>query len=185
MKLAIVAYPALDAIDRQRIEAFRAAHDPQAARIGVHFTLVFPFEGEPDEPASDMTLVAASSEPIAFAIDRTEVVRDPFGNGCHVFLVPGEGADRISGLHDCLYAGALRRHLRADIPFVPHLTVATTPDIHAAERLAASLDVRARTIRGAVTAVDLVDVGLPHVRSMAASELGPSRERPPGSSSRP
>jgi hypothetical protein len=47
MTLAIVAYPNIDDSDRQRLESFRALHDPQAARIGVHFTLVFPFDAVP------------------------------------------------------------------------------------------------------------------------------------------
>jgi len=49
MKLAIVAFPSVDEVDRQWIESFRSQHDPQASRLGVHFTLVFPFMAVPGE----------------------------------------------------------------------------------------------------------------------------------------
>ena len=39
---AVVAFPLLDADDRQWIESIRAKHDPEAKRIAAHFTLVFP-----------------------------------------------------------------------------------------------------------------------------------------------
>ena len=42
MKVAVVAYPTLADHDRVWIEYVRQAHDPQAVRIAVHFTLVFP-----------------------------------------------------------------------------------------------------------------------------------------------
>ena len=40
--LAVVAFPALADVDAGSIDALRATHDPNAARIAPHFTLVFP-----------------------------------------------------------------------------------------------------------------------------------------------
>jgi hypothetical protein len=42
MTLPVVAYPELGDTERAWIESIRSRHDPQANRLGVHFTLVFP-----------------------------------------------------------------------------------------------------------------------------------------------
>jgi len=171
MKLAVVAFPSFDDADRQWIESFRTKHDPQVARIGVHFTLVFPLEASPEDVGPEIATAAQSAAPIAFTVRRAEAIADAFGHGSHVFLVPDEGAAQISALHDRLYAGTLRAHHRSDIPFVPHMTVGTAPDSASALILATTLDVRARSVRGTVDALDLLDVEPPCVRSMATYQL--------------
>lgn len=72
--LAIVAYPTLDESDRQWIEGVRGAHDPQALRIGPHFTLVFPLQAVATEVEAELSAVAASAKPIRFTIRRSEAV---------------------------------------------------------------------------------------------------------------
>ena len=171
MNIAIVAYPDLDEIDRQWIESFRAKHDPQASRLGVHFTLVFPVEAVPGELDPEVAVVARSTAAISFAIRRTAVVRDALAKGSHIVLVPDEGGAQITSLHDRLYAGGLRAQLRADIPFVPHLTVGATQDSESAERLARELGVRTRLVRGTVRTLALVDVGTPRVQSLTTYVL--------------
>ena len=171
MNIAVVAYPMMDDADAQRISAFREKHDPRSVRIGVHFTLVFPVEGSPSELGSEITAVARSIAPIAFAIRRTEIVFDALANRSLVFLVPDEGAREITMLHDRLYASVLRPHLRAEIPFVPHLTIGAADEYSAAQR-AAELDFGSRVIRGRIEQVVLVDVGLPIVQTVAAYALG-------------
>jgi len=172
MNLAIVAYPHLDEGDRQRIEAFRTEHDPQAPRLALHFTLVFPFDGVPDEVIQELAVVARSTDAIAFTIHRTAVVRDAVGSGWSIFLFPDEGAAQIATLHDRLYAGTLEPHLRRDIEFVPHITAGAGPNPDVAEGWAQALDVRSRIVRGTVAGIDLVDVGQHRVRSVATFVLG-------------
>jgi 2'-5' RNA ligase len=172
MKLAIVAYPSLDEADRQWIESFRALHDPQARRIEVHFTLVFPFEAMPDDIAPEVASVARSSPAIAFATDQIKVVPDAMAGGSHVFLVPGEGGADIAALHDRLYAGALRNHLRSDPPFLPHMTIGAAQDHLAAERLADELGRHVRILRGALHRIELIDVGTRSVRTIGSYALG-------------
>lgn len=172
MKLAVVAYPSLDEGDRQWIESFRANHDPQASRIGVHFTLVFPVEGLPREIEPEIAVVARSTQPISFAIRRTEVVRDALGHLSHIFLVPDEGGVQITTLHSRLYAGTLRSYRRSDIPFVPHMTVGATPDSPAAQRLADELNIHSRMVLGTVGHIDLVDVGTSVVQAITSYALG-------------
>lgn len=172
MKLAIVAYPKLDESDRQWIEAFRAKHDPQAARLAVHFTLVFPVDAAASDLEPEVEEVSQLTQPIAFAIRCIKVVRDALGSGTHIFLVPEDGGAQITKLHDRLYAGRLRAHLRTDIPFVPHMTVGAAPDSQSAERLASELAVRSRIVRGTISNLDLVDVDGPSVSTVATYAFG-------------
>ena len=173
MNVAIVAYPRLAREDRQSIESFRRRHDPQASRIALHFTLVFPVEAVPDELARETKVVASSTEPIPFAIRRTAVVPDDLvANRSNIFLVPEEGSTQIATLHDRLYAGALRPHLRSDIPFLPHITVGAAQDARAAEGWAEALHVRSRTLVGTVAEIDLIDLSEHRVRTIARYALG-------------
>ena len=178
MKLAIVAYPSLDDTDRQWIEAFRARHDPQSPRIDVHFTLVFPVEAQPNDLEPGIVAATNSLPPISFAIRSTKVVRDVLGDMSHVFLVPDEGSGEITTLHDRLYAGVLRRHLRTDIPFVPHMTVGAAADFATAEKVAEGLSVHSRIVRGTVLSIELVNVGTRHVQAIAAYTLGNAAATP-------
>jgi 2'-5' RNA ligase len=176
MNLAIVAYPILDPDDRQWIETFRSKHDPQAARLGVHFTLVFPVVAVPSEVERELAMVARSTTRISFTIRGPEVVRDLVGSGSHVFLVPGEGGRQIAALHGRLYGGGLRVHRRADIPFVPHMTIGAAPNRQTGERLVAELGVGSRTVSGTIERLDLVDVGAAVVTTVATYALGAAAE---------
>lgn len=171
MTLAIVAYPRIEDADRRWIDAVRAKHDPQASRIDVHFTLVFPVDVSPNAVLAEALAVARTTEPIAFDFRCAEAVREPIGGGGHVFLVPHEGRDAIISLHDRLYAGILRPHLRTDLPFVPHMTIAANPDIRRCEELAQTLNANGRPVRGMLSSIELVEVGAARVRSVMAFAL--------------
>jgi 2'-5' RNA ligase len=172
MKLAIVAYPALDEGDRHWIEAIRQRYDPQASRIAVHFTLVFPLDGLAADITSELEAVARATEPIQFAIGQTTAVPDVLSRVIHVFLVPGDGHTQIATLHDSLYAGQLHAHLRSDIAYIPHVTVGVVEDSAAAERLATEIGGRARTVRGRIDRLDLIDIGGGQVRTISSYLLG-------------
>jgi len=52
-------------------------------------------------------------------------------DGCddyYLFMVPDECFSGIGLLHDRLYRGFMRPKLRLDIPFVPHIGIATRKD---------------------------------------------------------
>jgi 2'-5' RNA ligase len=172
--LAIISYPSIEETDRRWIESVRATHDPQAPRIALHFTLVFPTDASPAEVAAEAAAVARSAGPIAFTIRRARAVVDAVGAGGHVFLVPDEGRAEIAALHDRLYQGVLRPHLRADIPFTPHMTVAAGADLAACEGLIRDLSLDHRTVEGMLRTIELVNLEKPRVDSMATFVLGRS-----------
>lgn len=171
-RLAVVAFPVLEENDRQWIESIRATHDPQGARIGVHFTLVFPVEFPANLVVDEASAVARSVGPISFTIRHAEAVADRMGAGGHVFLVPDEGRGTITHLHDLLHAGALRHLLRADMPFIPHMTVAAKADMKSCKRLAHDINTARRTLRGSLPTMELIDVDSPRVQSLRTLQLG-------------
>jgi 2'-5' RNA ligase len=170
MTLAIVAYPQMSHDDRRWIEDFRLAHDPQSSLISAHFTLVFPAAVPADELVEHARAVLGNFQRFSFVLGQARTVKSVVGQGAHVFLVPDQGAAQIVDLHDRLYAGFLEPHLRTDIPFIPHITVAAHVDVDECERLAAMLNEQSREIRGEVTGVDVVP-GEGEVRSLAHLEL--------------
>jgi 2'-5' RNA ligase len=170
---AVVAVPVLDEAARVFIEAFRARHDPQAARIGAHFTLVFPTEGAPTpELEAELAAVAADVAPIAFVFRRAVAVAGRGGEASHVFLVPEEGRAEIAALRERLQARSLRSQLRAGVPFVPHVTIAAARDLATCESLAREFSVPADGMRGRLDRIELLSLEMPRVRTLAAWNLG-------------
>jgi 2'-5' RNA ligase len=123
--------------------------------------------------AAEVSVVARSAKPIPFTIRRAKALGDVVGGGGHVFLVPDEGRGEIATLHDQLYQGVLRPHLRTDIPFTPHMTVAAGSDLEWCEDLAQELSVD-RTVQGILRSIELVNVEKPRVDSIATFVLGRS-----------
>ena len=76
-------------------------------------------------------------------------------------------------LHDRLYAGALKKHLRADVPFIPHMTIAAAPDLDTCKQLASEIALGPRIIAGEISAFELVDVSQPRVTSLRTYALNP------------
>jgi len=173
-RVSVVAYPNVAAVDRAWIEAVRVEHDPQAARLGAHFTLVFPAEVAAAPMVARVQSVAASCRPFAFALAEVKIVRDAATLMWHVFLVPTSGQAELRALHERLYDGELRRHLREDVPFVPHVTVAASADEAACARLAARLEQEGRVVCGRVDSLDVVEVVSAGVHRVAAVPLGDS-----------
>jgi hypothetical protein len=54
--------------------------------------------------------------------------------------VPDEGFGAIIRLHDKLHVGSLADCLRPDVPYIPHLTIASVQDFKQARRIKAKLN---------------------------------------------
>jgi 2'-5' RNA ligase len=172
--LAVVAYPDLQGGDQSWIESARMEHDPQATRLRVHFTLVFPFDGEPASVIDEIGALGRTTSQIAFEISSARVVPDTLTPQIHVFLVPGQGAAEILALHEKLYNSNLPAQKRRGIPYIPHLTVAALSTVQSAEAVAQTLardGVGCRTVRGVISAIDLADLAAHAVETIATFGL--------------
>jgi 2'-5' RNA ligase len=169
---AVVAIPLFDADDRNWIESIRAKHDPEAKRIAAHFTLVFPAVLPLRATESHVTRVAHATEPIRFVLRRATVAPDAVGSGGHVFLIPEDGRDAIAGLHERLYEGPLQPHLRRNMSFTPHISVAAGTSLEPLHMLAGELNAKNLSIRGSISEIVLVDVTEDEIRQAAQCPLG-------------
>jgi 2'-5' RNA ligase len=169
---AVIAFPLLDADDKQWIESIRAKHDPEAKRIASHFTLVFPAVMPLRAIEAHVSRVAHATEPIRFVLRRAAVAPDAVGSGGHVFLIPEDGRDALAGLHERLYEGVLQPDARRSASFTPHLTVAAGTAIDPLHTLAGELNTKGLNIRGSISELVLVEVTSSGIQQAGRFELG-------------
>lgn len=147
-------FPRFGGIDA--VEAFRARHDPMAALIPAHVSLVFPFGTALKRLQVETHVRRVVSRwpaiPVSFRAVRMEANE-------FVFLMASRGADAIVGLHDALYTRSLHLHLRPEFSYAPHITIARhrEPDrVEAA--LEEACETFGREMNDVVRAVELLAV---------------------------
>ena len=131
--LYTVAYPDWPAETHAFVDALRRAHDPQHGVVGAHFTLLFGSDGL--GRARYARHVRASSRgmrSIDFVCRYAMLHADLAASRFQVHLVPDEGFAAIAGLRDRLAAGVMAPLQGLHIAYVPHVTVATLPDLESA-----------------------------------------------------
>lgn len=92
--LYVTAFPHLSAADERTIDAVRRAHDPQAALLGPHVTLVFAQPVAEGPALSQLREVAATLWPCDAVFRRAM----PWWTGqgaAHVLLLPDEGLSTL------------------------------------------------------------------------------------------
>jgi len=157
-RVAVVSYPTFSDDDSRWIEALRTAHCPEAAMLPAHVTFVFPACLPVEGLAKEVKAVATSSKTIPFVVRRAQAVRDPLTGTAHVFLVPHEGAREMTTVHDRLYGGSLRRRLRQDLPFEPHITAGSCAAPERCEAIVEALNRHPRTVPGMLVSLDLIKI---------------------------
>lgn len=73
--------------------------------------------------------------PIPVTFRRTRIEANEF-----LFLMAQRGAPSITALHDRLYTRSLQPHLRRDLPYAPHVTIARHADFAKLEAAAAEAE---------------------------------------------
>ena len=99
--------------------------------------------------------VASNSCPINFVCRYALVYGGGASDDYYIFLIPDEGFSSISFLHDALYLDFMRPHLRLDLPYVPHLGIATNKDKEHLYELARGWNNQALEIRGTINSLTL------------------------------
>ena len=115
MRYAVVIYPELE--DVSKIQELRRKNDPYFNVIGPHITLVFPFpEMDKDAVVNHVTELLRDFTPFNI---RLKGFTKSFDNW--LFLIIEQGNEKIIELHNRLYSGIFEKHLRTDIPYIPHI----------------------------------------------------------------
>ena len=127
-RYAVAWFPAVEGVER--IEAFRARHDPAAGDIAAHLSLVFPFPTAHSQlqVETHVTRVVSRWPRIPATFRRARMHANEY-----LFLMAARGAASITALHDRLYTRSLAPHLRRDIAYEPHITIARHAEFAALE----------------------------------------------------
>ena len=159
MALAVLNYPTFFDDDFDWIQSVRQEHDRLYYDVvDPHVSLVFPLDGvKPSTLIEHVREQARSSAPFK-VVFRCAILGDPdFEDHAHAFLVPDEGFSDIVRLHDRLYTGPLADFLRLDLPFLPHVGIANTPQPEECREIVDELNAENFEIRGRVEGLDVVE----------------------------
>lgn len=159
MGLLALCYPKLAADDQRFIDEFRHHHD-HAYRdvVRPHFTVVFQVRELAETVFSEhVAQIARASRPFSFVCRYAMVHDDDSSDDYYVFLVPDEGFSELALLHDALYTNVLTPHLRLDIPYVPHVGIATLKDPRKCKELADELNAKGLRVGGRVDKISVVE----------------------------
>ena len=94
-----------------------------------------------------------NTQPFAFTLTKAVVEENIYPKYFQVHLVANEPIAGIVELHDSLYVGVLASELRKDIPYVPHITVASNENKELIQQLADEINKSGLAIKGDVDGV--------------------------------
>ena len=159
MGLLALCYPKLTVGDQRFIDEFRHRHDHiYRDVVRPHFTMVFQVHDVTEPVFSEhVSRITRVSNPLSFVCRYAMVHNDDSSDDYYVFLVPDEGFSELALLHDALYGGVLASRLRLDIPYVPHIGIATLKDSRKCKELADELNAKRLRIQGRVEAISVVE----------------------------
>jgi 2'-5' RNA ligase len=122
-RFAVAWFPRFEGLDA--IEDYRERHDPLSPLAAAHLTLVFPFSTALTalQLETHVRKVVSAWPPIPVAFRPVRGLENEF-----VLLMATRGAAAVTQLHDKLYSRSLRVHLRRDLPYEPHITIARQPE---------------------------------------------------------
>jgi 2'-5' RNA ligase superfamily len=173
MTLLVIGYPDVQSEDASWIESFRNEHDAlYRGVVGAHFTIVFPTDAlSAEQLVTHVHECVSGARPIEFVLRSALVVPDHFIDVSHVFLVPDEGNSAFIKLHDRLYRGSLTGELRLDIPYIPHLGIASNTRPAVCKPLADQLNDMDLAIAGRVSELAISAYDGSRVQTLATATL--------------
>jgi 2'-5' RNA ligase len=114
------------------IDDVRRRHDPIAAAVPPHFTLVYPFEASlpPGALRAHMVHALAGFSPLDVALAGVSGA-----DGEYLRYDIKQGNDTLIALHDRLYSGPLASYLDITRSYQPHMTIGRIADAAAWRRV--------------------------------------------------
>lgn len=144
----------LPRINHDLVHDVRQQYDTLYQHVAPHISLVFPFESDMSDDTVIQVVMNVMQHFSAFDITLNRVAGEP-DNG-YVWLVVDQGAAIITAMHDALYqAPIFAAHLRQDIPYIPHMTIAQGVTPEQAQQLIAALGQTPLTIMTTIASVSV------------------------------
>jgi 2'-5' RNA ligase len=151
MAFVVISYPRIFEEDYSWIQGIRSQYDSRYQLLAPHFTFVFPCSLQnPADLIEHVRKKTQKVKQISFIIQHTITVKNSMSGQYHLFLVPNEGLEAFTWLHDNFYTGLLAAKLRQDIPFIPHITIGDGLDLKESGSLVEKLNKPDMNIKGIV-----------------------------------
>ena len=162
----VLAYPEIDTKDYQWIQLLRKKYDDYYYNVvEPHFTIIFPvFDYSFESLREHIFRIAEKTHIIKFNLKSTTIVKDSFSDCTNVFLVPDIGNSEIIRLHDKLYTDILRKELRLDIPFIPHIAIGGSQKAEEAKEISDEINKENFEIKGELRKLSLIEYEHPKVK---------------------
>lgn len=169
----VLAYPEIKSEDYEWIQLIRKKYDDYYFNVvEPHFTIVFPvFNSSVRLLSQHIRKISEATHSIKFNLRSTTIVKDSFSDVTNVFLVPDIGNSEIIKLHDKLYTDILRKELRLDIPFIPHIAIAGSNIAEEAKELSDKINEEVFEITGEIKKLDLIEYEHPMVKTLEVFAL--------------
>jgi len=171
--LYTLAYPEFLDDGLEGIEEIRRLYDPQYALVLPHFTMVCASDARiaEGEYLKHIRSVCRSAQPFQFVCRYVMFDLDARTGKAYACLVPDEGFSNIARLHDSLYRGVLAQSLRLDIPYIPHITIASNLDPNDAKNLCDELNTQGAKVTGRVGAMTVAALENARITDLATFEF--------------
>lgn len=173
----VLAYPQFEPSVAERVRRFRTENEPARAElVPPHVTLVFGLMNiRPHEFLEHCEAVANRSSQFEVSFVSEEITHDPFEKTYKLLLVSSTGSFQLAALHEQLYEGAQMAERKDDIPYRPHMTVATNPDRTPVERLDTS-SLGGFPLLGTIRALEVVKLENGRLHHLRTTPFGKSGE---------
>ena len=154
----LISYPTISDVDYDWIQNIRTNHDPfYFSVVKPHITLIFGTNKlNKQQLLKHVQKELQGFQKIVINFNSALVVEDDSKSFFHTFLIPSEGYDQISKLHDLLYQGEMASELRLDIPFIPHIGIGTSENEQDMNTLAGQINKKTVSIQGFLDTLTLV-----------------------------
>ncbi len=157
--LYTLCYPTLSDKDHDFIRSFRREHDlPFRDIVEHHFTIVFGISDiSTDKYVAHVRANLLGQSSINFVCRYAALGDDSDSDDFYAFLTPDEGFSDICRLHDKLYSGDFKKFHRFEIPYTPHIGIATMPDARKIQSLCDELNANSFKISGALESATICE----------------------------
>lgn len=171
--LFVLCYPAFSSATAEAIETFRKRHEPQRAQlVRAHVTLVFGVQSiSPENLIAQTTAVAEAAAPFEITLDESRIHNDPVHAEYKLFLLVQQGREELAALHRHLYSDPLTSERKADIPFEPHITVATATSLAPIQLAKSENSALGLPIKGRIDALEVAGLKKGELVSLAEVRL--------------
>jgi 2'-5' RNA ligase len=161
MRCAAIIEPTFSAPDLAYIEVIRRQYDTERfGWVPPHITLVYPTAYLPPELfLLEISTLSAGFQQFSINFSRALALKNHFSDTWHVYLIPAAGCSECKQLHNIFYSDKLAGQWPKDIPFEPHLCVASLGDAEAQARdLAEEITSEMPSIQGRSESIRIVKV---------------------------